>query len=132
MEPGTQSVKDSIHLSFSSTMDIIRLKLMVLGLLAAVCNVCTAQILLISTGMTVVLNDIPYYIPASPVATIQIRPNQIIAGSSAAGLVPLTVVETTSLTFNQSDLAAIIANYTASDDVFQAGFLEGIATFIQL
>ena len=99
------------------------LKLVLLVLLATVGNICVTQ--LISTGMTVILNDIPYYIPAAPVATIHIRPNQLNAGTSAAGLVPLTVVETTSLTLTQSDLEAIIANYTASDDVFQTGFLEG-------
>ena len=98
-------------------------KSMFLVLLATVGNICMAQ--LISTGMTVVLNDIPYYIPAAPVATITIHPNQLPVGSSAAGLVPLTVVETTSLTFSQSDLEATIVNYTASDDVFQTGFLQG-------
>ncbi|MCJ1405391.1 hypothetical protein MMC11_008619 [Xylographa trunciseda] len=95
-----------------------------LALLAIVSNICVAQ--LISTGMTVVLNDIPYYIPAGPVATIKLGATQLNAGISAAGLVPLTVVETTSLTFSQSDLEAIIANYTASDDVFQNGFLQAI------
>ena len=99
------------------------LKLMLLVLLAAVSNIGVTQF--ISTGMTVVLNDIPYYIPAAPVATVHISPNQLNAGSSAAGLVPLTVVETTSLTFSQSDLETVISNYSASDDVFQTGFLQG-------
>ena len=80
----------------------------------------------VSTGSTVMLNDISYYIPASSIATIQIRSNQLSSFSSALGLVPLTVFSTSSLTFNQGDLEVIIGNYTAIDDVFQAGFLESM------
>ncbi|MCJ1480641.1 hypothetical protein MMC06_000796 [Schaereria dolodes] len=36
------------------------------------------------------------------------------------------MVVTSSLTFSVDDLQAIIANYTASDDVFQEGFLQGL------
>lgn len=101
----------------------------VLALLAVTAIVCEVQALLTSNGMTVTLNDIPYYIPASPVATIECNSKKLGAATSLAGLVPLTVIQTFSLTFSQNDFAAMVANYTASDDVFQAGFLQGTYKF---
>ena len=91
----------------------------------AVVTVVTA-VSFASTGSTVMLDNIPYYIPASPIAAIQIQSNRLSSLSSALGLVPLTVISTTSLTFNQGELEATTANYTAADDVFQAGFLESM------
>ena len=80
----------------------------------------------VSTGSTVMLNDNAYYyIPANPIANIKISSSLLAAISSVAGLTPLTVISTPSLTFNQADLDVTIANYTASDDVFQPVFLEG-------
>ena len=80
----------------------------------------------VSTGSTVVLDGIPYYVPASPVTTLRVRHDQFGSAASVAGLVPLTVLETSVSTFTQKDLDATIANYTAIDDVFQLGFLQGI------
>ena len=80
---------------------------------------------LVSTGSTLTLNGIPYYIPADPIATLRLSSGPLRSLSSAAGLVPLTVISTTSLSFNQADLDATVANFTAADDVFQSGFVEG-------
>ena len=82
----------------------------------------------VSTGSTVVLDGIPYYVPTSPVTTLRIRHDQFGSAASVAGLVPLTVLETWALTFTQKNFDATIANYTATDDVFQPGFLQGIIT----
>lgn len=101
----------------------------VLALLAATAIVCEVQALLTSNGMTVTLNDIPYYIPAAPIATVDCDSKRLGAATSLAGLVPLTVVQTSSLAFSQSEFAATIANYTATDDVFQPGFLQGTSQF---
>lgn len=97
-----------------------------LALLALLSLSTSAQaVSLISTGSSVMLNEIPYYIPAAPVTTLRVHPNQFRSTISAAGLVPLTVFETSLLTFSQKDLDDTVANYTARDDVFQAGFLQG-------
>lgn len=101
-----------------------------LALLAVVAAIVgEVQALLTSNGMTVTLNDIPYYIPASPIATIECDSKRLGASISVAGLVPLTVIQTSSLTFSQNDLDATVAKYMASDDVFQTGFLQGTVQF---
>ncbi|KAK5180323.1 hypothetical protein LTR16_010520, partial [Cryomyces antarcticus] len=74
--------------------------------------------------ITVNLNDVPYYIPPRSVGTLPANRGLIKAATSAGGLLPLTVISTTSFTYGSSDLAATVADYTASDDVFQDGFLE--------
>ena len=81
----------------------------------------------VSTGSTVILNGIPYYVPANPVTTLPVQHDQFGSAASVAGLVPLTVLETSVLTFTQKDFDATIASYTAIDDVFQPGFLQGIS-----
>lgn len=106
------------------------LKPRMLALLAAVAAIVgEVQALLTSNGMTVTLNDIPYYIPASPIATIECDSKRLGASISVAGLVPLTVIQTSSLTFSQNDFDATVAKYMASDDVFQTGFLQGTVQF---
>ena len=86
-----------------------------------------------SLGSTVVLNGIVYYIPSTPVGVLQVDLHKI-GAAAVADLMPFTMVVTSSLTFSVDDLQAIIANYTASDDVFQEGFLQGtsISEYISL
>ena len=83
-----------------------------------------AKALFVSTGTTVALDGATYYIAGSPIATISIQPKQLRVSSPVAGLFPLTVVSTASLTFAQSDLESTVSNYTATDDVFKSAFLE--------
>lgn len=80
-----------------------------------------------STGQTVELDGIPYYLPPVAVTTLSgstFGPFRK-AITEAGGLLPLTVVTTSSIDYSASHFAATIANYTATDDVFSAGFLEG-------
>ena len=97
---------------------------MLLPIILALVGVAKAASI-VSTGSTLTLNGIPYYLPANPVATLKLSPGPLKSLPSTAGLIPLTVISTTSLSFNQADLDATIANFTAADDVFQAGFVEG-------
>ena len=80
---------------------------------------------LVSTGSTLMFNGIPYYIPADPVATLEVTSHLLKSLPSAAGLIPLTVISTPSLSFAQADLDAAVAIFTVADDVFQGGFVEG-------
>lgn len=78
-----------------------------------------------STGFTVALNDIPYYVPPDAVATLPVR-TELSGLAATAGFVPLTVISTPSLTYSENDLAATVSSFAAADDVFQQGFLKGI------
>lgn len=78
---------------------------------------------LTSTGQTLLLNDIPYYVPATPFVTIPVLSSLKIL-PSAAGLVPVTVVQVSTLNDSLSDLESIIEGFGV-DDVWNEEFLEG-------
>jgi Asp-tRNA(Asn)/Glu-tRNA(Gln) amidotransferase A subunit family amidase len=77
-----------------------------------------------TTGRTVVLDGISYYIPAETVATLDASslPRKI----KDADLTPLTVIATNSFSYNAKAFEATISNFTSSDDVFSTGFLESV------
>ena len=76
-----------------------------------------------STGQTLVLNDIPYYVPGTPFATIPF-PKSLQGTASAGGLVPVTVVRLSASNANLSGLERAIDDFE-EDDVWNEGFLEG-------
>ena len=75
-------------------------------------------------GSTVLLNEIPYYIPATSVTVLQLDSQAVNMVTAVAGYIPLTVIDTSSLTFNAGDLHETITEYTTTDDVFQEGFIQ--------
>lgn len=79
-----------------------------------------------STGQTVRLDGVPYYVPPDAVTTLSTHSALQRAASAAGGLLPVTVVTASSPSYDSSDLAATVANFTATDDVFSEGFLEAI------
>lgn len=76
----------------------------------------------ISTGQTVTLNDIPYYVPPEPVNSIRIPKNTKLN----SGLNTLTVFKPTALPFRKEELEAVVEDYLREDDVFATEFLQGI------
>ena len=84
-----------------------------------------------STGSTVILNDIYYYIPPD-VITILPTTKGLSAALSSGGFIPLTATSTSVPEFGASDLSALISNFSTIDDVFQNGFLEGTKFFFLL
>lgn len=72
-----------------------------------------------STGFTVSLQDVHYFLPPKPVAKIS-GCCEIKASFQDSSFVPFTVVKSTS----NVDIASITASYS-KDDVWQKGFLEG-------
>ena len=78
---------------------------------------------LISTGQTLLLNDIPYYVPANPFTTIPPL-TSLHTLRFAGGLVPVTVVGVSASNSSSSTLESII-NEFGMDDVWNEGFLEG-------
>ncbi|KAG4034097.1 hypothetical protein MFRU_003g00730 [Monilinia fructicola] len=82
-------------------------------------SLANAAISISKTGTTVNVNGISYYIGVDTVTTIQSKP-------STADLVPLTVMKSLKSDFTAATFKSLVANYTASDDVFNPGFLEAV------
>ena len=76
------------------------------------------------TGQTLLLNDIPYYVPATPFVTVPSFGSLTNFGS-ANGLVPVTVVALPSSNSSLSNVEAILSGFGA-DDVWNEGFLGGM------
>ena len=83
----------------------------------------TWAVTLRSTGQTLVLNDIPYYVPGTPFATIPFL-KSLQSTASAGGLVPVTVVRLSASNASLSGLERAIDDFE-EDDVWNEGFLEG-------
>lgn len=87
-----------------------------LGLVASV------QAAVSSTGFTVSLTDIDYFLPPKPVASIA-GCEELKASFVEGPFVPFTVVKAAG--YGTLDVASLTAKYAEEDDVWQAGFLDG-------
>ena len=77
-----------------------------------------------STGFTVSLGYVSYFLPPGSVATVSVI-NELKASFEDNGpFVPITVVESTEQ--GAQEISSIATKYLAQDDVFQLGFLEGM------
>ena len=83
----------------------------------------TSAVSITTTGQTLVLNDVPYYLPAASFATLPFF-TSLKGAASAVGFVPVTVVELSASNASQSGLKHVIDSFGA-DDVWNSGFLEG-------
>ena len=77
---------------------------------------------LTSTGQTLMLGDIHYYLPATPVSEISTASTRKLQGVD--GLVPVTVVTVSAGNDSIGGLESILKKF-AADDVWNTGFLEG-------
>jgi hypothetical protein len=84
--------------------------------------VSSVQAAVSSTGFTVSLTDIDYFLPPKPIAKIS-SCEEIKASFEDALFVPFTVVKAQSDGLN---VASLTASY-AHDDVWQEGFMEGVS-----
>lgn len=78
---------------------------------------------LLSTGLTVQLNDVSYYVSPHAQGNVSIQPQLLQNASSLYGFVPISV-----LTSNVSptELHGIFSSWATTDDVFQPAFLQAI------
>jgi Asp-tRNA(Asn)/Glu-tRNA(Gln) amidotransferase A subunit family amidase len=76
------------------------------------------------TGQTVVLDGTSFYVPSAPVAVLDA--SSLPPKVKESGLTPLTVIATNDHSYNAEAFQAAIANFTSTDDVFSAGFLESV------
>lgn len=111
-----------VHFFFSIPSSV-SFKMSVIFCLAAFIAAVSATIS--PAGQTVVVNGISYYAASDVVSSIAATSDVSSSVSSSGGLIPLTVIEDTSASFTSSVFASIVSNYTATDDVFNIGFLQG-------
>ena len=77
-------------------------------------------------GSTVVVNDVYYYVPSAPVSRLGVASNQVKAATTPGeDLIPLTVMRTNFSNFDATMLQGEVDKYSATDDVFNPGFLQG-------
>ncbi|KAL9000402.1 MAG: hypothetical protein Q9169_000919 [Polycauliona sp. 2 TL-2023] len=94
----------------------------VLGLfLCFVPNV--ASFTLTSTGGTLMLGHVPYYIPGAPYTSVAVQGLGRL--QSVNGLSPVTVISPTASNATAGGLGPIVADF-ATDDVWSADFLQGV------
>ena len=90
-------------------------------------TVCTrAQQIIISTGSTLSLNGIPYYVPGKAFASGYKSLYATCAGKvPGSSLVPVTVVNFNAATTSLSALQTALDGFGALDDVWGDAFLSG-------
>lgn len=93
-------------------------------LVSAIFQHLTWAVSLRSTGQTLVLNDIPYYVPATPFTTIPTF-KSLQGAVFASGLAPVTVVQLPASNATLSGLEQAIDGFGV-DDVWNEGFAEGM------
>lgn len=89
---------------------------------AALGFVASVQAAASSTGFTVSLTDVDYFLPPKPVARIT-GFDEIKEAFTDGPFVPFTVIKADG--YGTLDLASITASYAEQDDVWQEGFLDG-------
>lgn len=79
-------------------------------------------------GQTILVNGISYYVPTELVASIAASGEALspAAGADGGDIVPITVLDDSSTAFTTSALKSMVGNFSATDDVFNIGFLQGM------
>lgn len=90
-----------------------------LGAAFLLCSAASAAVS--STGYTVTLGDVPYYLPPKAVARVSVDNVKTLFVDE--GFLPFTAVKGANCT--AAEVTSTTATYLEEDDVFQPGFLEG-------
>ena len=78
------------------------------------------------SGKTVVVNGIDYYAAPEVVSIIDATADMLKrASTTGVDLIPLTVFADSSSSFTTTVFRSLVESYTAADDVFNTGFLQG-------
>lgn len=88
------------------------------------------------TGKTLVLGNVSYFVPPTPVSQLKIG-NDVktlsllssVASPFAGEVIPITVIPTNTTSFGQRQFEDSVASFMASDDVFSESFLTGKRQF---
>jgi hypothetical protein len=77
-------------------------------------------------GSTMNVDGIFYYVPSTPVSKLGTTSDQLkTATTNGEDLIPFTVITDNASIFSTSTMQSIVNGYTADDDVFSSGFLQG-------
>jgi hypothetical protein len=77
-------------------------------------------------GSTMNVDGIFYYVPSTPVSKLGATSDQLkTATTNGEDLIPFTVITDNASIFSTSTMQSIVNGYTADDDVFSSGFLQG-------
>ncbi|OKL57895.1 hypothetical protein UA08_06631 [Talaromyces atroroseus] len=76
----------------------------------------------LSTGQTVMLDGVPYYLPPEPLTAISLPDDY----QPKVGFSALTVFKPESLPFYEEELEVAVESYLRQDDVFSTAFLQAI------
>lgn len=77
-------------------------------------------------GATISLGGVYYFVAPTPVAQLSLgKFKDAVISKSAGSYFPFTFVKDTGSTVGPGDLSALVANYSAADDVWSPSFLSG-------
>lgn len=89
------------------------------------CGFVSTTTAILDKGKLVTLDGIGYWVGSTAVSGLS-SSRTLNWNWTASDIVPLTIIQTNATDFTSSDLDETIAKFTASDDVFSPGFLEGM------
>jgi hypothetical protein len=96
------------------------------AVLTALTLITSATATVSTSGSTLVVNGISYYAAPEVMTIIDATADQLArAATTGVDLIPLTVIADSSSSFTVPVFRSTVDNYTASDDVFNTGFLQG-------
>lgn len=95
-------------------------------MMACLFNVlASAMATVLDRGKLISLNGINYWVGG--VAVSRLTSSAIVNWNcTSSDIVPMTIIRTNVTTFTSASLEDTVATFTASDDVFGLGFLEGM------
>ena len=91
----------------------------------------TSAAVLASTGSTIDLGGIPYYVPSKPFGAVPgtfFTQTLGIGQSTDTQLIPVTVVKSGSTSYNTAELQNILKTFDYNDDIWTTDFLQGLPT----
>lgn len=113
------------HFSFSSAFVLPPVVTKMSFTLLFLSLAATVRAAISISGQTLVVNGISYYASPNSVSIIAASAEMLSSASTTGvDLIPLTVLEDTTASFTTSLFRSVVSNYTASDDVFNTGFLQ--------
>lgn len=123
-DPGFMITQFKASLSFftMATSKQARTRSSGLSLLTLLASLSVASAKLASTGLSVTLNDVYYFV--SPFSSGKVEtPRSLSKVPDVVGFKPVTVIQDR---VSQKEVSALLTNWTAIDDVFQPAFAEAI------
>lgn len=82
----------------------------------------------LTTGTTMQLNGISYYVPPHAVGKV---PRDVFEVNESIGLLPITVLNTHEQSLSLDDVNNITATFSKTDDVYQLGFSQGESPYLR-